>query len=122
MPRNIFFIQDKACHLALSPDSMMEGRMNNAAGTTRIAVVGDFNPEYETHHAIDRSLAHAADALDIRLESRWVATGCVERDAEKILRRYSGLFIASGSPYRSMEGAFAAICFARTRAWPLFGT
>jgi CTP synthase (UTP-ammonia lyase) len=92
----------------------------NAAA--RIAIIGDFNPEYETHHAINRSLGHAAEALGIRMESKWVATGCVERDAEKILRNYDGLFIASGSPYRSMEGAFAAIGFARTQRWPLIGT
>jgi CTP synthase (UTP-ammonia lyase) len=101
---------------------MMEGPMNDAAGTARIAIVGDFNPEYETHHAINRSLAHAADALDIRLDLKWVATGCAERGADKILRNYSGLFIASGSPYHSMEGALAAIRFARTQAWPLIGT
>jgi len=88
----------------------------------RIAVIGDFNPEYETHHAINRSLEHAADARGIRMDSKWVATGCVERGAEKILRNYDGLFITSGSPYRSMEGAFAAIRFARTELWPLIGT
>jgi CTP synthase (UTP-ammonia lyase) len=96
--------------------------MSAAGRVARIAVVGDFNPEYETHHAINRSLGHAAEALDMRMDSKWVATGCVERDAEKILRNYGGMFIASGSPYRSMEGAFAAIRFARTEGWPLIGT
>ena len=56
------------------------------------------------------------------MDSKWVATGCAARDADKILRKYGGLFIASGSPYRSMEGAFAAIRFARTQRWPLIGT
>jgi CTP synthase (UTP-ammonia lyase) len=93
--------------------------MNDAVS---IAVVGDFNPEYESHHAINRSLEHAAEALGISMDSKWVATGCVARDADKILRHYDGLFIASGSPYRSMEGAFAAIRFARTERWPLIGT
>jgi CTP synthase (UTP-ammonia lyase) len=51
-----------------------------------------------------------------------VATGCLERGADKILPKYDGVFIASGSPYRSMEGAFAAIGFARTRLWPLIAT
>jgi CTP synthase (UTP-ammonia lyase) len=88
----------------------------------RVAIVGDFNPEYHTHHAINASLQHAAEGLGLSLDSKWVATGCVERDAEKILRNYHGMFIASGSPYRSMEGAFAAIRFARTHAWPLIGT
>jgi CTP synthase (UTP-ammonia lyase) len=101
---------------------MMEGSMNDAARIARIAIVGDFNPEYETHHAINRSLGHAAEALGIRMESKWVATACAARDADKILRNYDGLFIASGSPYRSMEGAFAAIRFARTQRWPLIGT
>jgi CTP synthase (UTP-ammonia lyase) len=101
---------------------MMGGRMNNAVRIARIAIVGDFNPEHETHHAINRSLGHAAEALGSRMDSKWVATGCAARDADKIFRNYDGLFIASGSPYRSMKGAFAAIRFARTQRWPLIGT
>jgi CTP synthase (UTP-ammonia lyase) len=96
--------------------------MNDTVPIARIAIVGDFNPEYATHHAINASLGHAADALGIRMDSKWVATACAARDADKILRNYDGLFIASGSPYRSMEGAFAAIRFARTQLWPLIGT
>jgi len=96
--------------------------MTMAESIARIAIIGDFNPEYETHHAINRSLAHAADTLGVTMASKWVATGCAARDAEKILRNYDGLFIASGSPYRSMEGAFAAIGFARTEGWPLIAT
>ncbi len=92
------------------------------SGTVHVAVIGDFNPEYETHHAINRSLGQAAEALDLRMESKWVATGCVERDADKVLSHYDAMFIASGSPYRSMEGAFAAIRLARTGRWPLIGT
>lgn len=90
--------------------------------TVRIAVVGDFNPEYQTHHAINASLGHAAESLGVRMESKWIATACAERDAGKIFRSYDGLFISSGSPYRSMHGAFAAIGFARTEGWPLIGT
>ncbi len=93
--------------------------MNTAV---RIAIIGDFNPEYETHHAINRSLQHAAASLGVHMDSKWVATGWLARDADKILRNYHGLFVASGSPYRSMEGAFAAIRFARTQRWPLIGT
>jgi CTP synthase (UTP-ammonia lyase) len=88
----------------------------------RIAIVGDFNPELETHHAIGRSLGHVAVALGMRVEPKWVATGCAARDAGKIFRNYDGLFIAPGSPYQSKEGAFAAIRFARTERWPLIGT
>lgn len=96
--------------------------MDRMSDTVRVAIVGDFNPEYHTHHAINASLEHAAEALRLRMDSKWVATGCAERDADKIFRNYEGLFIASGSPYRSMEGAFAAIRFARTLGWPLIAT
>ncbi|HVN03504.1 MAG TPA: hypothetical protein VMT86_03745 [Bryobacteraceae bacterium] len=88
----------------------------------RIAIVGDFNPGYPTHHAINASLRHAAAGLDLPLASKWVATSCAENDADRIFRGYDGLFIASGSPYRSMHGAFAAIQFARVHRWPLIGT
>lgn len=88
----------------------------------RVAIVGDFNPEYHTHHAINASLQHAAEGSGLSLDSKWVATACLERDAGKILCNYHGMFIASGSPYRSMEGAFAAIRIARTQSWPLIGT
>ncbi|HTQ53312.1 MAG TPA: hypothetical protein VMI94_02565 [Bryobacteraceae bacterium] len=92
------------------------------SGPVRIAVVGDFNPDYATHHAINGSLEHAAAGMGVPLDAKWVATGCAERDADKIFRACDGLFIASGSPYRSMQGAFAAIEFARTHRWPLIGT
>ena len=88
----------------------------------RIAVAGDFNPEYASHQAINASLGHAAAALGMELDSKWVATGSMERGADEILRKYDGVFIASGSPYHSMAGAFAAIRFARTMSWPLIGT
>src|ERR1039457_2665129 len=46
------------------PIALMVGRMNNAVRMTRIAIVGDFNPEYETHHAINRSLGLAGPMPD----------------------------------------------------------
>lgn len=92
------------------------------SSAVRIAIIGDFNPEYHTHHATNAALDHSAEALGLRMEAKWVATGCVAHDAHRILRNYDGLFVASGSPYRSMEGAFQAIWFARTECWPLIGT
>lgn len=90
--------------------------------TVRIGIVGDFNPDYATHHAINASLGYSAEVLGLALESKWVATSCLERDAAKIVRNYHGVFIASGSPYRSMRGAMAAIGLARTEGRPLLAT
>ena len=96
--------------------------MERMSKPVRIAIVGDFNPEYHTHHATNAALQHTAQALRLNVESKWVATECAARDSDRIFRNYDGLFIASGSPYRSMYGAFAAIGFARTQGWPLVAT
>ena len=96
--------------------------MDPCTDVVRVAIVGDFNPEYPTHHAINASLQHAAAGLDLQVEPKWIATACAEKDADRIFRAFDGLFIASGSPYRSMFGAFAAIQFARTQGWPFVAT
>lgn len=43
-------------------------------------------------------------------------------DPVRHLGGYNGLWIAPGSPYRSMTGALAAIAYARTSGVPLIGT
>lgn len=82
----------------------------------RIGVVGDFNPANATHLATNAALEHAGLAF------AWVPTEAVGPDAAVSLDRYAGLFIAPASPYRCMEGALAAIRYARERGVPLVGT
>lgn len=80
-----------------------------------IGVIGDYAPRNRTHACLDDSLAHAGASWE------WVATDCVPPAAE-LERRYSGLWIAPASPYRSMTGALGAISTARERGIPLVGT
>ncbi|HEV8440787.1 MAG TPA: hypothetical protein VGT40_22090 [Methylomirabilota bacterium] len=82
----------------------------------RIAVVGDFNPKNPTHLFTNAALEH----LGLRFD--WVPTDAVGDAAEPRLGDYDGLWIAPASPYRSMEGALAAIRYARERGVPLVGT
>jgi CTP synthase (UTP-ammonia lyase) len=86
------------------------------AMSARIGVVGDFNPKNHTHRATNDALDH------VRLRFEWVATDALEDQPEKRLAAYQGLWIAPSSPYRSMEGALAAIRYARERGVPLVGT
>jgi len=82
-----------------------------------VGVVGDFSPRNETHAATNESLAHAG------LSFEWVPTGDVPpADARARLGAYAGLLIAPASPYVSMDGALAAVRFARERGVPLVGT
>ena len=89
----------------------------------RIAVVGDFNPDFPWHLATNACFGHSQPAVGRSIESRWVPTPDLERNgAERELDGFDAVWIASGSPYRSMAGALDAIRYARTRGRPLYGT
>lgn len=88
-----------------------------------IAVVGDFNPANKSHLATNEAIAHSSAALESNVGARWIDTP--ELAAPGGLGRLAGvhgLWIAPASPYKSMEGALAAIRMARERGTPLLGT
>ncbi len=85
----------------------------------RIAVVGDYNPEFVSHPATTKALQLAAESLGLLVTGVWIATPEVD---EVKLQRYDGQWASSGSPYRSFEGALRAIRFARERGRPFVGT
>lgn len=89
----------------------------------RIGIVGDFNPSFASHHATNACFKHSEAALRCSIESSWVPTADIERNgAERALDGLDGLWISSGSPYRSMAGALDAIRYARTRGRPMYAT
>lgn len=81
-----------------------------------IGIIGDFNPTNPTHRVTNEALAH------IGLSFAWVPTEGIGSDPTQRLAPFDGLWIAPGSPYRSMEGALNAIRYARERGVPLVGT
>jgi CTP synthase (UTP-ammonia lyase) len=81
----------------------------------RVAVVGDFDPANVTHRFTHEALAHVGLRFD------WVPTDAAG-DWDKRLAAYDGVWVAPASPYRSMDGALAAIRYARERGVPLVGT
>jgi len=87
-----------------------------AAGMSAlVGVVGDFDPGNRTHLATNAALAH------VGLRFEWIPTDGVG-DPEERLAAHDGVWIAPASPYRSMNGALAAIRHARERGVPLVGT
>ena len=89
----------------------------------QIGIVGDFNPDFHSHHATNDSLQHAARKLGITVESRWLPTpSLLEPRMEGVLSGCDGLWASPGSPYRSMDGMLRGIEFARKREWPFVGT
>ena len=89
----------------------------------RIGILGDFNPEFRSHHATNEALQHAAAKLNLPVESAWISTPSVlEPDAQRMLESFDGIWAAPGSPYKSFDGMLKGIEFARRRDWPFLGT
>jgi len=93
------------------------------ADAVRIAILGEFDPKSPTLPLIDPSMQHAADKLQISLQSQWVPTpSLLESDTLKRLESFDGIWAAPGSPYKSFAGMLKGIEFARRRDWPFLGT
>jgi len=88
----------------------------------KIGIIGDFDLERPSHKATNEALKHCANYLEINLELQWLSTESLERDVDKSIRKFDGLWCAPGSPYKSMNGALNAIQFARENNYPFIGT
>jgi CTP synthase (UTP-ammonia lyase) len=89
----------------------------------RIGILGDFNPEFPSHHATTHALQHAAAKVGLKVESQWIPTpSLITPSGEKTLEGFDGLWASPGSPYKSFEGMLKGIEFARRRDWPFLGT
>ena len=76
--------------------------MTNAV---RIGILGDFNPEFPSHHATTHALQHAAAKVGLKVESQWIPTpSLITPSGEKTLEGFDGLWASPGSPYKSFEG------------------
>jgi len=90
--------------------------------TVKIGIIGDFRPDSRSHIATNEAIAHAANALGISIEVRWLPTPSLEAQTEVILQPFDALWCSPGSPYQSMDGAIHAIRFAREAGRPFIGT
>ena len=86
----------------------------------QIGLIGDRNDEVVAHRAIPLALGMAAEACEVEIEPVWVPTEQVGDGAA--LAEFDGLWCVPSSPYRSMDGALAAIRVARERHVPFLGT
>lgn len=88
----------------------------------RVGVIGEFDPEFPPHAATDAALRHAAAALGVEVEVRWLGTVELEDLPLAELAGHDALWCAPGSPYRSIDGALRAIRLARESDMPFLGT
>ena len=90
--------------------------------TLKIGIIGDFNPAARAHIATNAALGHAADALGWDVDIQWLPTVVLAAQPPEELRAFAALWCAPHSPYQSMEGALAAIRFAREAQRPFIAT
>ena len=71
------------------------------ARTIRVGIIGDYNPDLRFHAATNEALGHAAKALSVDVDFRWIATQSLNNKSEqRTLERFDALWGSPGSPYR----------------------
>lgn len=87
-----------------------------------IGLVGDHDPEVVAHRAIPKALGYVALSLGRTVDPVWIPTEQVESEPEFSLGHIDAVWCVPASPYRSTEGALAAIRHAREKGLPFLGT
>jgi CTP synthase (UTP-ammonia lyase) len=88
----------------------------------KLAIIGDFNPDFRPHVATNEAIAHAQHFLKSHLKVDWIPTDSIAANFDKIIADYQGFWIAPGSPYKDMSGALEIIEYTRLNHVPTLGT
>ena len=86
-----------------------------------IALVGDYSDTVLAHRAIPQALLLASRGRAVPVDWRWIQTRDI-KDPLRDLADFSGVWVVPASPYENMDGALAAIRFARETRRPFLGT
>jgi CTP synthase (UTP-ammonia lyase) len=84
-----------------------------------IALIGEYDPTFPPHISTTLAIEHSRSALGIEVSGLWISTE--EIDASTF-ERFSGIWVAPGSPYKNVDKTLWAIRYAREQAVPCFGT
>lgn len=86
----------------------------------QVAIIGEYYDTFDPHTTLNKSLEFLTGQYDFEYE--WLETIDVERQKEGLLNKYSGIWSAPGSPFKSLDGALYAISYARSNNVPHLGT
>lgn len=85
----------------------------------RLLILGELDSAFKPHAATNDAIRHSGDRLGIAVQPEWMSTADVTPET---LCACDGLWIAPGSPYKSMERTLEAIRYARENGVPCLGT
>ena len=85
----------------------------------KIGIIGDFNPAFYTHIAINDSISHISESIDEDFSCDWIHTSILKNNFKEIIPQFKGIWMASGTPYANAQGAIEVIKYAREKDVPL---
>ena len=84
-----------------------------------IAILGEYNPNFLPHMSTSLAIRHSCSASELDIDGIWVST---EEIDQTLFERFSGIWVAPGSPYKNMDKTLWAIRYARENGIACFGT
>lgn len=84
-----------------------------------IAIFGEYTPIFEPHVATNSAITHSRLKLEAEIEGNWISTEDIKAS---VLENHDGIWVAPGSPYKSMKKLLWAIRHARENEIPCLGT
>jgi len=85
----------------------------------KIALIAEYDPNFEPHVATEKSLRHSGESLALQVEHQWVSTNDI---CDSLFTDFGAIWVAPGSPYKNMDNTLWAIRYAREHDIPLLGT
>lgn len=85
----------------------------------KIGIIGEFNPGYYTHLALNQAFTHSADFLQKRFFVEWIQTDVLSEFFDKEIFSLDGILMSMGTPYSDMASALKVIKYARENEVPL---
>jgi len=84
-----------------------------------IALLGEYDSTFTPHVATAIAIRHSSAVLGAVIKGEWVSTQDIDKS---LFSRYSGLWVAPGSPYKNLDRTLWALKHARENNVPCFGT
>ena len=84
-----------------------------------IAIIGEYSPTFPPHISTSAAIEHSRSALGVDVDGIWVSTEEIDKT---LFERFSGIWVAPGSPYKNINKTLWAIRYARENTIACFGT
>jgi CTP synthase (UTP-ammonia lyase) len=84
-----------------------------------IAIIGEYTPTFPPHISTSSAIEHSRSALKVDVDGIWVSTEEIDKT---LFERFSGIWVAPGSPYKNLDKTLWAIRYARENRIACFGT